>query len=98
MRYYRLCFYSEESCHNGTLAIIKAECTRVVHEEVDEAVDNNVVWSSGGVISVTFHDDVFTSLNLSFTTWAASGEIREESLSIFSDGDISSSHVSEAST
>ena len=65
---------------------------------MDEAVDNNVVWSSGGVISVTFHDDVFTSLNLSFTTWAASGEIREESLSIFSDGDISSSHVSEAST
>jgi len=65
---------------------------------VNEAIDNNVVWSSGGVISVAFHDDVFTSLNLSFTTWAASGEIREESLSIFSDEDISSSHVSEVST
>ena len=65
---------------------------------MNEAIDNNVVWSSGGVISVAFHDDVFTSLNLSFTTWAASGEIREESLSIFSDEDISSSHVSEVST
>jgi len=74
MRYYRLCFYSEESCHDGTLAIIKAECTRVVHKEVDKAVDDDVAQSSGGVISVAFHDNVFTSLNLSFATWAAGGE------------------------
>ena len=50
MRYYRLCFYSEESCHDRTLAIIKAECTRVVHEEVDKAVDDDVAWLSGGVM------------------------------------------------
>jgi len=50
MRYYRLCFYSEESCHDGTLAIIKAECTRVVHEEVDKAVDDDVARLSGGVM------------------------------------------------
>ena len=82
----------------GSLPIVKAESSRIVHKKVNEAVDDDITRVSGGVMNVTFHDDVFTSLNLSFTTWAASGEIREESLSIFSDGDISSSHVSEAST
>jgi len=63
---------------------------------VDEAVDNNVAWSSRGVVPVAFHDNVFMSLNLSFAAWAAGGEIREESLSVFSDGSMSSGHASEA--
>ena len=83
-------------CHDGTLAIIKAECTRVVHEEVDETVNDDVAQLSGGIMFVVFHDNVFMSLDLSFTTWAAGGEVREESLSVFSDGGMSSSHASEA--
>jgi len=47
---------------------------------------------------VTFHDDVFTGLDLSFTTWAAGGEVREESLFVFTNGGMSSSHMGEAST
>ena len=83
---------------DGTLAIIKAKCTRVVHEEVNKAVDDGVAWLSRRVVPIAFHDNVFTSLNLSFATWAAGGEMREESLSVFSDGGMSSSHVSEAGT
>jgi len=47
---------------------------------------------------VTFHDDVFLGLDFSFATWAAGGEVREESLSVFTDGSMSSSHTSEVST
>ena len=49
------------------------------------------------VMSVTFHDDVFSGLNLGFTTRATGGEVREESLSVFSNGDVTSSYVGEAS-
>jgi len=47
---------------------------------------------------VAFHDNVFLGLNLSFTTRAAGGEVREESLSVFSDGGMTSSHADEVST
>jgi len=47
---------------------------------------------------VTFHDNVLSGLNLSFATWAAGGEVWEESLSVFTDGGVSSSHMSEMST
>ena len=63
-----LCFYSRESCCNGTSSIVKAKCTWVVCEEVYEAVNDDVAWSSRGIIQVTFHDNVFTGLNFSFTT------------------------------
>ena len=49
-------------------------------------------------MQVAFHDYVFTSLNFSFTTWAVGWEIGEESLSIFSNGSMSSGHASESST
>jgi len=65
---------------------------------VNKAVDDGVVWLSRRVMPVAFYDNVFTSLNLSFAAWAAGGEIREESLSVFSDGGMSSSHASEAGT
>jgi len=55
-------------CHDGTLSIIKAECSRVVCKEVDEAVNNDVAWLHGGVMYVAFHNNVFSGLNLGFTT------------------------------
>ena len=64
---------------------------------MDKAIDDNVTWSRGGVMSIAFHDDVFSSLHFSFTTRAAGGELREESLSVFSDRGMTSSHAGEAS-
>jgi len=91
-----LCFYSRESRRDGTLSIVKAKCTQIICEEVNEAVDNDVAWLSGRIMQVTFHDNVFMGLNFSFTTWAASWEMEEESLSIFSNGSMSGGHVSES--
>jgi len=88
-------FYSKELHCNGALSIVKAEHTRVVCEEVYKAIDDDVAWPHGGVIQVAFHDNVFAGLNFGFTTC---GEIREESLSIFSNGSMTSGHVSESST
>ena len=65
---------------------------------MDKAIDDDVTWSCGGVMSVAFHDDVFLSLHFGFTTRAAGGELGEESLSVFSNGGMTSSHVGEAST
>ena len=65
---------------------------------MDKAVDDDVAWPHEGVMSIAFHNDVFSGLNFSFTTRAASGEVREESLSLFSNGGMASSHASEAST
>ena len=64
---------------------------------MDKAIDDNVIWSRGGVMSITFHDNVFSSLHFGFTTGAAGGELGEESLSVFSNGGITSSHAGEAS-
>ena len=64
---------------------------------MDEAVDDDVAWPRGGVMSITLHNDVFLGLDFSFTTRAAGGEVREESLSVFSNGGMASSHASEAS-
>ena len=91
-------FYSKESRYNGTLSIVKAEHARVVCEEVYKAIDDDVAWPHGGVMQVAFHNNVFAGLNFGFTTWATSGEIREESLSIFSNGSMTSGHVSESCT
>jgi len=65
---------------------------------VNEAVDDDVAWPHGGVMSVAFHNDVFSGLNFSFATRAAGGEVREESLSVFSNRGMASSHASEVST
>jgi len=83
---------------DGTLSIIKAKCFRVVCKKVDKAIDDDVAWSCGGVMSVAFHDNVFLGLNLSFITRATGGEVRKESLSVFSNRSMTSSHASEAST
>jgi len=53
---------------------------------VDKAIDDDVAWLHRGVMPITFHDNVFSSLNFSFATRATGGEMREESLSIFSNG------------
>ena len=65
---------------------------------MDEAIDDDVAWSRGGVMPVAFHNNVFLGLNLSFATRATGGEVREESLSVFSNRGMTSSHASEAST
>ena len=49
-------------------------------------------------MSIVLHDDVFLSLHFGFTTRAAGGELGEESLSVFSNGGVTSSHAGEAST
>ena len=64
---------------------------------MDEAVDDDVAWPRRGVMSITLHNDVFSGLDFSFTTRAAGGEVREESLSVFSNGGMASSHASEVS-
>jgi len=65
---------------------------------VDEAVNDDVAWSSREVMSVALYDNVFTGLDFSFVTWAAGGEVWKESLSVFSDGGMSSSHMGETGT
>jgi len=66
MRWQRLCLYSKESYHEEALTIIKAKCTRVIHEEVDEAINDDVAQLYGEVMQVIFHDNVFAGLNFSF--------------------------------
>ena len=64
---------------------------------MDKAIDDDVTWSCGGVMSIAFHDNVFLSLHFGFTTRAAGGELGEESLSVFSNGGMTSSHAGEVS-
>jgi len=92
-----LCFCSREPRRDGTLSVVKAKCFRVVCKEVDKAIDDDVARTRGGIMSITFHDDVFLGLNFSFATRAAGGEVGEESLSVFSDGGMASGHAGEAS-
>ena len=65
---------------------------------MNKAVDNDIAWSCGGVMPDTLHDNMFSGLNISFATWATSGEMGEKSLSVFSNRSMSSSHVSKLST
>jgi len=83
--------------HNKSLSIVKTKGSRVICKKMDKAVDDDVVWLQERVIHVVFHNDVFSSLDFGFTIWAASRKVGEESLSIFSNGGMSSSHASELS-
>ena len=49
----------------------------------------------GWIMCITFHGNMFSCLNFSFTAWAADGEVRKESLSVLSNGSMASSHASE---
>ena len=91
-------FYSRELHHDGSLSIVKVKCTWIICKEVNKANDDDDAWSSGWIMQITFHDNVFAGLNFSFTTQAASWEMGEESLSIFSNGGMSGGHASESST
>ena len=64
---------------------------------MDKAIDDDVAWSHRGVMSITLHDDVISSLDFGFATRAAGEEVGEESLSVFSNGGVASSHAGEAS-
>ena len=63
---------------------------------MNKAVDDNVAGTCGRIVSFTFHDNVFTDLNFSFATRAASGKVGEESLSVFSNGGVAGGHAGEA--
>ena len=92
-----LCFCSREPHHDRTLSVVKAKCFRVICKEVDKAINDDVARARGGIVSVTFHDDVFLGLNFCFATRASGEEVGEESLSVFSDGGVAGGHVGEAS-
>jgi len=47
-------FCSRELCCDETLSIVKAKCLRVICKKVDKAVDNDVIWPHGGVMSIAF--------------------------------------------
>ena len=64
---------------------------------MDKAIDDDVAWSHGEVMPITLHNNVFLSLDFGFATRAASGEIGEESLSVFSNRGMASSHAGEVS-
>jgi len=89
-------FCSREPHHDGTLSVVKAKCFRVICKEVDKAIDDDVARTHGGIMSITFHDDVFSGLNFCLATRASGGEVEEESLSVFSDGGVAGGHVGEA--
>ena len=84
--------------YDGTLSVVKAKCFRVICKEVDKAVDDDVTRTRGGVMSITFHNNMFSGLNFSFVTRAAGGKVGEESLFVFSNGGMTSGHAGEAST
>ena len=63
---------------------------------MNETVYDDVAWTSGRIMYITFHDDVFSCLNFGFTAWAADGEVRKEPLSVLSNGSVAGSHVGEA--
>jgi len=65
---------------------------------VDKAVNDNVVWLYRGVAYIAFHDNMFIGLDLSFIIWVASGKIQKESLSVFFNKGMFSSHTGEMST
>ena len=92
-----LCFCSREPRCDGTLSAVKAKCFRVICKEVDKAIDDDVARTCGGIMSITFHDNVFSGLDFGFATRAAGREVWEESLSVFSDGGVASGHAGEAS-
>jgi len=90
-----LYFYSGESCCDDISTIVKTKCARVVHQEVDKAVYDDIAWMCGWVVCIALHDDMFSCLDFSFTAWAADGKVREESLSILPNGGMAGGHVSE---
>jgi len=76
---YRLCFCLVELCHERSLSTIKAKSCRIFCQEVHKAIN----------------DYVFTGLDSSLSTRAVDRELREESLTIFSNGSMSSGHANE---
>jgi len=62
---------------------------------VNKTVYDDVAWVCGRVMYITFYNNVFSCLNLGFITWAASREIRKESLLVFPNGSMAGSHASE---
>jgi len=65
---------------------------------VNETVYDDVAWPSGRIMYITFHDNVFSYLDVCFTAWAAGGEVRKEPLSVFSNGSMAGGHAGKVGT
>ena len=62
---------------------------------MNKTVDDYIAWSSRWVVDIIFHNNMFMSLDSSLSARVVDGELREESLMIFSNRSMSSGHVSE---
>ena len=49
-------------CLMKTSTIVKTEGCRIVCQEMDKAVNDDVAWSCGGVMEVILHDDMLKCL------------------------------------
>ena len=83
-------------CLMKTSTVVKTEGCRIVCQEVDKAVNDDVAWSCGGAMEVTLHDNMFTCLHICLATWTAKGGVGEEVLTILADRDMAPGHVGEA--
>ena len=64
----------------GWLTIVKWKSSRIVIEEVNKTIDNNVAWSCGQTVEVTFYNNVFTGLDIGFATRATDRGVGKEFL------------------
>jgi len=80
------------------LTIIKAKGCGVVHQEVNEAVDDDITWSCRGIAEVTLHNNMFMCLYLSLATGIAKGRVRKEALLVLTNGGIICGHMGKTGT
>ena len=64
---------------------------------MNETINDDVTWPCKEIMQITLHNNVFIDLNLNFAIWAASEEMKKESLSILSNGSMTSGHVHSSS-
>jgi len=86
---------------NTLLSLLKrltAEGYRVVCQEVNKAVDDDITWSYGEVVEVVLHNDMFMCLYLSLATGAAEEEVRKEALLVLANGGIACGHTGKTGT
>jgi len=53
--------------------------TRIVCIEVNKTIDNIIIRACKWVMEVILHNNMFSSLNVGFATWVASGKVKEVS-------------------
>ena len=91
----RLRFYSEESCCLESSSIVKTEGSGIIIEEMNKAIDDDVVQSSSWVMPWTLHNNMFTGLEFSLSAWAAEAGVGEETLLVLANGGMFCGHAGE---